>query len=103
MSRKTSAARARKAQVREIAWKPAHAELFAMAGEDWVKPRTLELTTHTTGWTFSARFGMPNGNTVVLTTRIRRYADGSVCITRQQLDLRFYVAGQPAIPGGVAA
>jgi hypothetical protein len=82
--------------VREIAWKPDHAELFRLAAEDWIKPRSLTLTVHTTGWTFSGRFGMPNGNTVVLTTRIRRYADGRVFITREDLSLRLYVGGKPA-------
>lgn len=80
-----------KALVQEITFRPEHEELFDLAGADWARPRKLKTRTTARGWSFEARFTMPNGQVVALLTRARRYADGKVFITERTMAFRFSV------------
>lgn len=91
MARRATSKRYAKAQVQEITYRPEHEELFDLAGEAWTRPRKLKTRTTTVGWTFEARFTMPNGQVVALRTRARKYADGKVFITERSMAFRFSV------------
>lgn len=98
MSRTASSRRARAAhQVAMTPWKPSHAEIFTLASKDWTPPRQVHVTTHSQGWTFRGQFVRPDGASVVLTTRVRRYADGRNFITREELSLRLFVGGKAVV------
>lgn len=89
MVRRAAPKRHAKAMVQEIAYRPEHDELFDLAGADWARPSKLRTRITKTGWSFEARFTMPNGNVAALRTRARKYADGRVFITERSMAYHF--------------
>lgn len=82
-----------KAQVREIAFRPEHEELFELAGATWQRPRKLRVRVTKTTFTFEAKFIMGNGTVAALRTCARKYADGKIFITEKRMALHFAISG----------
>lgn len=85
-------------EIREIAFQPAHEELFALAAEAWTRPRKVRVRITKTSFTFEARFLTDWGAVAVLRTRARRTGDGKLFITERGMSLRFGFSAKAARP-----
>ena len=75
-------------------WRPAHRELFRLAG-DWPPPATVQVRQTTRGFTLSATFRNASGHPVKLTTRLRWICgEDRLAIDSEEMSVAFKVGGR---------
>jgi len=77
-----------------IAWKPAHRELFRLAGDDWSPPAQVRVIGSMPGvTTWRATFVNHQGDDVQCVTRLRHTAN-DVFVIGEELNIRFTIRGK---------
>ena len=71
-------------------WKPAFAEIFRLAADDWRPPThmTVRANASRTRMISEARFHKPDGMRVALSMRLTKAADGQWYADQERLDVR---------------
>jgi hypothetical protein len=82
------------APVTQLAFEPAHRELFRMAGANWTPPAAIKVRHGVRSWTLTAVFQIEDGSPVTLISRLSKTKAG-VKITADEMRVTRTLKGKP--------